>query len=65
MFAYKKKTDEVRLNKTFLTVKTSDFNEETKAAMREARLISEGKIPSKSFRNVEELLEDLMTDADD
>ena len=65
MFAYKKRQDEVRLNKNFLTVKTSDFNEETKSAMKEARLISEGKIQSKSFRNVDELLEDLMSDADD
>lgn len=65
MFAYKKRQDEVRLNKNFLTVQTSDFNEETKTAMKEARLISEGKIPSKSFRNVDELLEDLMSDADD
>jgi hypothetical protein len=65
MFAYKKRQDEVRLNKNFLTVQTSDFNEETKAAMKEARLISEGKIPSKSFHNVDELLEDLISDADD
>ncbi len=43
----------------------SEFNDETTAAMREARLISEGKIPSKSFRNVNELLEDLMSNADD
>jgi len=43
----------------------SEFNDETTAAMREARLISEGKIPAKSFRNVNELLEDLMSDADD
>ena len=40
-------------------------NDETTTAMREARLISEGKIPAKSFRNVDELLEDLMSDADD
>ena len=43
----------------------SEFNDETTAAMREARLISEGKIPSKSFRNADELLEDLISDADD
>jgi len=43
----------------------SEFNDETTAAMREAWLISEGKIPAKSFRNVDELLEDLMSDADD
>ena len=42
----------------------SEFNDETTAAMLEARLISEGKIPSKSFRNVNELLEDLMSNAD-
>ena len=49
----------------FLTVHSSEFNEETKAAMREARLISEGKIPSKSFNSVDDLLKDLMSDADD
>ena len=65
MFAYKKKQDKVLLNKNFLTIKTSEFNEETKSAMKEARLISEGKISSKTFRNVDELLEDLMSDADD
>ena len=42
-----------------------EFNEETKSAMREARLISEKKIPAQSFNNVEELLEDLNSDADD
>jgi len=42
-----------------------EFNEETKSAMREAKLISEGKIPSKAFNSVDELLEDLMSDADD
>ena len=43
----------------------TDFNDETRAAMREARLISDGKIPAKSFANVDELLKDLMSDADD
>lgn len=47
----------------FLVVYPSDFNAETEAAMREARLISEGKIPSKSFNSVDELLKDLMSDA--
>lgn len=42
----------------------SEFNDETQNAMHEAKLISEGKFPSKSFHNVEELLEDLMSDAD-
>ena len=41
---------------------SANFNEETTAALREARLISEGKIQSKSFRDVEELTEDLMSD---
>lgn len=43
----------------------TDFNEETKLAMHEARLISEGKISAKSFNSVEELMEDLMSDVDD
>lgn len=51
--------------KNFLTIHSPDFNEETKAAMRETRLISEGKIPSKSFNSVDDLFEDLMSDADD
>lgn len=49
----------------FLAIHSHDFNEETKAAMREARLISEGKIPSKAFNSVDDLLKDLMSDADD
>ena len=40
-------------------------NDETLAAMREARDIASGKIPAKSYANVKELMEDLMSDADD
>ena len=49
----------------FLMRHSADFNEETTTAFKEARLISEGKIPSKSFNNVEDLMKDLMSDADD
>ena len=38
-------------------------NDET--AMREARDIASGKIPAKSYNSVKELMEDLMSDADD
>ena len=48
----------------FLAV-SLDFNAETEAALREAHLISEGKIPSKAFDSVDDLLKDLMSDADD
>ena len=51
--------------KNFFAIHSPDFNEETKAAMRETRLISEGKIPSKSFNSVDDLMKDLMSDADD
>ena len=56
-----------RTKKYFLESMAQDyeFSEETKSAMREARLISEKKIPAKSFNNVEELLEDLNSDVDD
>lgn len=56
-----------RTKKYFLesTAQDYEFSEETKSAMREARLISEKKIPAKSFNNVEELLEDLNSDVDD
>ncbi len=56
-----------RAKKYFLESTAQDYelNEETKSAMREARLISEKKIPAKSFNNVEELLEDLNSDVDD
>ena len=40
-------------------------NDETLAAMREAREIASGKIPAKSYNSVKELMEDLMSDADD
>ena len=33
--------------------------------MREAREIASGKIPAKSYTGVKELMEDLMSDADD
>ncbi|MBR4642507.1 MAG: hypothetical protein IKO74_07255 [Selenomonadaceae bacterium] len=49
----------------FFTHSSSNFNEETLEALREAQLISEGKMPSKSFNNVDDLLKDLMSDADD
>ena len=56
-----------RTKKYFLesTAQDYEFSEETKSAMREARLMSEKKIPAQSFNNVEELLEDLNSDADD
>ena len=40
-------------------------NAETIEAMREAEAIAEGKIPAKRYNSVEELMEDLMSDADD
>lgn len=59
---YKKQMRNVQGVKNFTE---SDFNEETKSAMREARLISEGKIPSKSFESVDELMKDLVSDVND
>ncbi|MBQ6006723.1 MAG: hypothetical protein IJT57_01375 [Selenomonadaceae bacterium] len=52
-------------DENFLVRHSAKFNEETTEAMREARLISEGKISSKSFNTVEDLMRDLMSDADD
>lgn len=40
-------------------------NAETLAAIQEARDIAAGKIHTKTFHSVEELMEDLMDDADD
>ena len=40
-------------------------NAETIEAMREAEAIAAGKIPAKRYNSVEELMEDLMSDADD
>ena len=40
-------------------------NAETLAAIQEARDIAAGKIQTKTFHSVEELMEDLMDDADD
>ena len=63
---YKKlERDKISPQENLLALHSPEFNEETKAAMREARLISEGKIPSKSFNSVDDLIEDLMSDADD
>ena len=41
------------------------YNEETLAAMQEARDIAAGKIKVKAYHSVEELMEDLLDDADD
>lgn len=46
-------------------VKLPEPNAETLAAMQEALDMSNGKIPAKKFHSVEELMEDLMNDADD
>ncbi len=40
-------------------------NAETLAAIQEARDIASGKIPAKAYHSVEELMEDLKSDADD
>ena len=52
-------------SENFLTRTSENFNEETISALREARLISEGKIQSKSFKTVDDLMRDLISDADD
>ena len=43
----------------------SNFNEESRLAMQEARDIGTGKIESKGYDSVEELMKDLLTDVDD
>ena len=56
--------DKFPQDEKFLAYPSANFNEETLEALREARLISEGKIPSKSFAAVEDLLKDLLPDVD-
>lgn len=46
-------------------VKNPQYNAETLAAMREARDIVAGKVPTKSYNNVAELMEDLNSDDED
>ncbi len=46
---------------SFLTRHSQNFNEETIAAMKETRAIVDGKIESKSFHSVEELMKDLLS----
>ncbi|MBQ3591464.1 MAG: type II toxin-antitoxin system RelB/DinJ family antitoxin [Clostridia bacterium] len=41
------------------------YNEETLAAMQEARDIAAGKIKAKAYHSVDALMEDLLDDADD
>ena len=43
----------------------NNFNEENRLAMQEARDICAGKIESKSYNNVDELMKDLLSDVDD
>lgn len=46
-------------------VKNPQYNAETIAAIQEARDIIAGKIPAKSYNNIEELMEDLNSDDED
>jgi DNA-damage-inducible protein J len=46
-------------------VKNPQYNAETIAAIQEARDIAVGKIPSKSYNSVAELMEDLNSDDED
>ena len=45
-------------------VKNPRYNDETLAAIREARDIIAGKVPAKSYNNIAELMEDLNSDDD-
>ena len=45
-------------------VKNPQYNDETLAAIREARDIIAGKVPAKSYNNIAELMEDLNSDDD-
>ena len=42
-----------------------EYNEETLAACREARAISEGRIPAKRYDSVDELMHDILYAAED
>ena len=57
--------EEAQSENSFLTRHSERFNDETISAMNEAREISEGKVEAKSFHSVEELMKDLLSDADD
>lgn len=46
------------------SVKVPESNPETIAAMQEAKDIAAGRIKTKTYRSVEELMEDLNSDAD-
>ena len=54
-------TPEINSEKNSLTQHFQNFNEETIAAMKEPRAIVDGKIESKSFHSVEELMKDLLS----
>ena len=57
--------EEAQSENSFLIRHSERFNDETISAMNEAREISEGKVEAKSFHSVEELMKDLLSDADD
>lgn len=55
----------VRANKFYKELKYENLNEESRLAIQEARDIAAGRIESKSYKSVNELMKDLLSDVDD
>lgn len=54
-----------KANAIFKELKYENLNEESRLAIQEARDIAAGRIESKSYNSVNELMKDLLSDVDD
>ena len=59
------KNVEVKANSFYKELKYENLNEESRLAIQEARDIAAGRIESKGYNNVEELMKDLLSNVDD
>ena len=59
------KNVEVKSNSFCRELKYENLNEESRLAIQEARDIAAGKIESKGYTSVDELMKDLLSDVDD
>ena len=59
------KNIEVKTNPFYKELRYENLNEESRLAIQEARDIAAGKIESKGYNSVDELMKDLLSDVDD
>ena len=55
----------VKINPFYKELRYENLNEESRLAIQESREIAAGKIESKGYNSVDELMKDLLSDVDD